>query len=125
VSFREKTDRLTRTAALDCIPLPSAAVRPKRLDNGLVELSYPVAMRPFWGAIARRFGVSGQSRRRLELDELGTAVWDLIDSRRSVREVAGAFARRFQLHDQESQASVVAFLRELGRRGIIGMKEQI
>jgi len=113
----------SRAAALDCIPLRNSRVRCRRLENGLVELGYPVAMRPFWAALARRLGKEGHSTRRLLLDEMGTAVWDLIDARRSVKQVASELARRFQLHDQEARASVTAFLRELGRRGIIGMKE--
>jgi len=115
---------LSRAAALDGIPLRSGEVTQKRLENGLVEIGYPVVMRPFWAGVARRLGVESQSIRRLQLDEMGTAVWDLIDSQRSVRQVAAAFARRFKLHDQEARTSVTAFLRELGRRGIIGIKER-
>lgn len=114
---------LSRAAALDCVPLRNPQVSCRRLENGLVELGYPVAMRPFWAALARRMGKQDQSIRRLQLDEMGTVVWDLIDARRSVKQVASALARQLQLHDQEAQTSVTAFLRELGRRGIIGIKE--
>jgi len=114
---------LNRAAALDCIPLRNPQVDCQRLDSGCVQLAYPVVMRPFWAALARRLGAGGPVTRQLELDVMGTAVWDLIDARRSVKQVAAALARRFQLHDQEAQTSVTAFLRELGRRGIIGIKE--
>jgi len=115
---------LNRDAALGCIPLRNPRVDCQRLDSGCVQLAYPVVMRPFWAALARRLGAGGPVTRQLELDLMGTAVWDLIDCQASVRQIADSFARRFQLDGAEARTSVTAFLRELGRRGIIGMQDR-
>jgi hypothetical protein len=53
---------------------------------------------------------------------LGTAVWDLIDGRLSVERLIKRFAHLYQLQSREAEMSVTQFLRELGRRGIIGMR---
>jgi hypothetical protein len=60
--------------------------------------------------------------KKLHLDEMGTAVWDLMDGRRSVRRVIQGFATKYQLHLKEAEVAVTRFLRELGKRGLIGFK---
>ena len=56
--------------------------------------------------------------KKIELDELGTEVWDLLDGRRSVRHLIKSFAGTHQLEPREAEVSVTQFIRELGRRGL-------
>ena len=63
--------------------------------------------------------------RKLQLDILGTCVWDLVDDNSTVMDIIAAFAELHQLYHKEAEISVIQFLRELGRRGIIGMKQVI
>jgi hypothetical protein len=53
---------------------------------------------------------------------MGTAVWELMDGERSARQIAEAFARKYQVQVREAETAVTRFLRELGRRGLIGIK---
>jgi hypothetical protein len=126
--FRKKQKRnthLSRAKALDCTPVKNIHVKATRLDTGEVLLTYPAAMRPWLAGLIRRFG--GPSDRsltkKLQLDELGTQVWDLIDGRSTVQKVIQCFAEDYQLHLKEAEVSVSRFLRELGRRGIIGLRD--
>jgi hypothetical protein len=81
-------------------------------------------MRPFFAGLAKRFG--GQEAqiqtKKLQLDELGTLVWNLIDGERSVQQVVKMFAATHRLETREAEVSVTQFIRELGRRGLIGMR---
>ena len=61
--------------------------------------------------------------RKLQLDELGTQVWDLIDGRITVQSLIQRFADNYQLQLKEAEVSVTRFLRELGQRGIVGLRE--
>ena len=61
--------------------------------------------------------------RKLQLDILGTEVWDLVDGKSTVMEIIDLFAKLHQLYHKEAEISVIQFLRELGRRGIVGMKQ--
>ena len=75
-------------------------------------------------ALMRRIG-GAQGRpveRKLELDALGTQVWDLVNGRRSVRRLVREFAAAHKLPSREAEVAVTQFLRELGRRGLIGLK---
>jgi hypothetical protein len=63
--------------------------------------------------------------RKLQLDILGTGVWELVNGKSTVMEIIVSFAGHHQLYHKEAEVSVIQFLRELGRRGIIGMKQNI
>jgi len=80
-------------------------------------------MRPFFAGLVKRIGgpeVQIQMK-KLQLDELGTSVWDMINGKFSVRQLVERFARTHQLEAREAEVSVAQFIRELGRRGLIGL----
>jgi len=115
---------LTRAEALTCTPVKNTRVGEARLETGEVLLTYPVRIRPWIANLIRRFGwgLKRVQSKKLHLDELGTAAWDLMDGRRSVRQIIQRFAKRYQLHPKEAEVAVTRFLRELGKRGLIGLK---
>jgi hypothetical protein len=114
----------SREASLSCRPTKNPEVQETPLGSGALLLTYPVRVRPWFEALARRLGApaSGVQTRRLQLDTLGAATWQLLDGKRTVAAVAQAFARKFQLHPREAEVSVTGFLKELGKRGLIGLK---
>jgi len=116
---------LTRDEALGCIPLKNTAASEKRLASGDLLIAYPQSMRPWAKALLRRFGKGGEPSapiKKLQLDKLGSGAWDLIDGRRTVRQITIAFAETHRMPYREAEFSVSQFLRELGKRGLVGMK---
>ncbi len=114
---------MTRRQALDCRPIKNAEVRASRLDSGTVLLTYPIRIRPWIASLERLLkGSAGLNRSgKLQLDTLGTVVWDLMDGKRSVRDIVDHFALQQHLQPREAEIAVTRFLRELGRRGLIGI----
>ena len=120
-----KRPKITRFAALSCRPVKNDAAEEIRIETGEVLLTYPVRARPWVEALIRRLGGSppdGVRKRKLQLDELGSTVWGVLDGDRSVRQVIQLFSEKYQLHPKEAEVSVTRFLRELGKRGLIGLK---
>jgi hypothetical protein len=116
--------RITRSEALNVIPVKSVEIEEIQLETGEVLLRYSLKVRPWASMLIRWFGRESDSvqKKKLQLDVLGTAVWRLLDGDRSVREVIQLFSDQHQLHPKEAEVSVTQFLRELGKRGIIGLK---
>lgn len=124
-SGKRRQPGLTREAALACRPMRDDAVSVEEMENGLFRLTYPVRMRPWMVGLMRRLRGGREPEpmmKRIELDELGSAVWRLIDGRRSVRRIVAEFRAAHALGRREAELSVTAFIRELGRRGIVGLK---
>ena len=115
---------LTRAAALACTPEKSGQVTETHLEDGSLRLDYTVAVRPWFSGVLKRLGVGADGRieKKLQLDELGTQVWKLVDNRKTVREIVREFARLHQLMEKEAEVAVTRFLRELGKRGLIGLR---
>ena len=121
---KSKAPSISRAEALDSIPVKSTQITEARLETGEVVISYPVAMRPFFAGLLKRFGgpQAQIQMKKLQLDELGTSVWDMINGKSSVRQLVEGFAKTHQLEAREAEVSVSQFVRELGRRGLIGLR---
>lgn len=94
------------------------------MDSGEIMLIYTVTIRPWFTGLMKRFGGTsdGRFQKKLQLDLLGSEVWDLLDGQRSVREVIRQFARRHQLHPREAEVAITRFIRDLGKRGLVGLR---
>jgi hypothetical protein len=115
---------ISRAEALERIAVKSTQITEARLVTGEIVISYPVTMRPFFAGLVKRFGGPEVQVRmkKLQLDELGTSVWDMIDGKFSVRKLVERFAKTHQLEAREAEVAVTQFIRELGRRGLIGLR---
>ncbi|UCD80099.1 MAG: PqqD family protein [Desulfobacterales bacterium] len=87
-------------------------------------MEYPLTVRPWMAAMAKRFGrpTDRVYTKKLQLDALGTAVWDLVDGKRSVRRIVQIFAETHRLEKKEAEVSVTSFIKQLGQRGLLGLR---
>ena len=124
--FRKKRRNVhgDRAAAFKFIPVKNTQVTDEHLESGEVLIHYPVTIRPWIAALVKRFsGSQGEPRTKpLQLDQLGTEVWELIDGNRSVRRIIEIFAETHQLQIREAEVAVSQFIRLLGQRGLIGLR---
>jgi hypothetical protein len=124
--FRKRFQKtqITRAEALEYIPVKNVQTEETRLDSGEILVVYTVTVRPWFSGLVKRFGGTsdGKFQKKLQLDLLGSEVWDLLDGQRSVREVVRQFALRHQLHPREAEVAVTRFLRDLGKRGLVGLR---
>lgn len=90
-----------------------------------LRIAYKISMKPWFARIADRFGMwdGKPMQKRLELDEMGLHVWQLIDGKNTVREIAAIFAKDYGVGRREAELSVSSFLKSLGERGIIALAE--
>ena len=116
--------QFSRQKALQYTPVKNPEVQEAAQESGNVILSCPVGMRPFFArAVTLLGGDGGKTRlRRIQLDELGSEVWRLLDGQRTVAQIIRQFSKRHQVHKKEAEVAVTQFVRELGRRGLIGLR---
>ncbi len=121
---RHRKSPPSRSQALDCRPAKSLHIAETRLETGEVLLEYPLAVRPWIAAVAKRLGGATDRvhTKKLQLDAMGTAVWDLLDGNRSVRRIVRIFAETHRLENKEAEVSVTSFIKQLGQRGLLGLR---
>ncbi len=114
---------MTREQALSCVPIKVPSIQAIRSETQTVVICFIEPMHPVLSAIRKAFGKAPEGRiRKLELDSMGTSVWDWIDGVSTVSDLALRFTERYGVLRQEAELSVSQFLRELGKRGIIVMR---
>lgn len=118
-------EKLTKNQSLTLTPVKNRESSEETLDSGVIIIQYPVTMRPWMAKWMRRFKGSSPpiGSRKLQLDSLGTEVWKMIDGKRTVRDIVDIFAENHQLENREAEVAVTQFLRDLGKRGLIGLQE--
>ncbi len=115
---------MSREEALACVPVKNRAVMETDPDAEEMLLTYPLRVRPWIGRILRGLGrtPADPPRKKLQLDPVGTRVWRLLDGERSVRAVIEAFRAEYDVDPKDAEIAVTRFLRELGRRGVVGLR---
>jgi hypothetical protein len=93
----------------------------KVLEDGNILIEYPLNIKPFFIQLANRFtrGQVPSPTKKLQLDSMGSKVWQMFDGEKEVRTIIREVANQSGLSLQEAEISVTTFLRELGRRGLI------
>jgi len=115
---------LTRDQALNAVPVRNEAVLTQKGENGEALLVFRVKQKT-WFASVLRFMKQEDTfslQKRLQLDEIGTLIWESSDGQTSVLEMIDLLCKRYQLHRKEAEKSLLAFLRMLGERGLIAME---
>lgn len=126
--FRKKkrTDAaptISRAEAMAARPVHSERVAEERTEEGYVRLVYDINYKPWFAKFARRMGTWDDTpmKKRLELDEMGTRAWELMDGEHTVRDIVADFSNEYRLGHREAEISVTAFIKELGQRGLIAL----
>ena len=120
-----KKNNLTKNNALLCIPEKNSLVEEIFLDSGDLILSYQAIYKPFFIKMRKiiRKNPEKSFRRKIQLDSLGVDVWSLLDGEKNVKTIIKEFAALHTLNYKEAEISVTLFLRSLGEKGLIGIKE--
>jgi len=119
LAFWRRAKPLSREQSLASVPLRNEAVQVEQTDAGETRLIIPLRPNRWARLVARVLYVP--KVRRIVLDEIGSYVWGLCDGKRTVRDIIHALAARYKLHRKEAEVSVVAYLRQLARKGLIGI----
>lgn len=115
---------LDRQQALACTPIRNPEVEEIETPDGIL-LRYPVEIKPWFQSIFKRLSNRDSNIviRRLQLDALGSSVWQMVDGKQNVADITEQFCKTHQLGTREAELSVTGFLKNLGSRSLIAMKE--
>ena len=116
-------EQLSRKQALACIPMRNPEAQEQQKDDGVL-LTYYISIKPLFHSLVKKFTKTDGSKvkKKLQLDSLGSSVWSIIDGKKNVQEIATLFQQKHQLDKREAEAAITAFLKDLGKRGLIAMK---
>lgn len=103
------------------MPVRNPSVIEEALSDDALRLAYPLTYKPWFDKFAKLLA-KGEEKpmiKRLELDEMGLKAWSMINGRNTVKDIIDAFVAAYDLLPKEAEYSVTAFIKELGKRGIV------
>ncbi|HEB68292.1 MAG TPA: PqqD family protein [Desulfobulbus sp.] len=113
-----------RQYALACIPMRNPECIEEHNAEGIL-LRYSVQAKPWLRKIFK--SAAGREpeiiHKKLQLDAMGSSVWQVIDGKKSVHTISRDFRKRHQLEPREAEISVSEFIQQLGKRGLVALKE--
>jgi hypothetical protein len=74
-----------------------------------------------WGNIVARV-MKLPDYRKLELDEIGSDVWEMCDGQTSVEALTKAIVTKYRMNRRQAETSVTAYLRQLAERRLIAIR---
>ena len=102
----------------DVIPYISEHVTTEKEDN-LSVITFPRFRNKF---MEKYFVPRGKSAKvHVKLEEHGTAVWDLIDGKRTIKEIAELLAEHFD-HEENYEYRISTYISQLYTNGFIKYK---
>jgi len=113
---------IDRRQVLRLYPIRNAVVRYEQNDAGVFTLIVPLQLRGIFGWLSRIFKLPREHR--IELDEIGSAVWALCDGKHAVETIVQQLAQQYKLERREVELSLFAFLNTLARRGFIAYSKK-
>jgi len=120
--WKKKTPRLTREDSLGAVVVQNRRLRVERNAEGIITLYAPFRAAPFIERMARWLGSPPRAgEAKIELDEVGSFVWDLCDGQRTVREMVSDLAGKYKLNRKEAEAGLTSFLRSLAGRNLVAI----
>lgn len=107
---------LKRSDMLRLKPTRSENIAWKVDEDGLVMIESKQV-----GLIARLLGMlfRFRPRKRIQLDELGSIVWQMCDGEHTIREIAQELIKRYKLERHEAEVSLITFIQQLIKRRLI------
>lgn len=122
-SLSDQLETFDRIQALACVPTQNTTAQWQKLENGDILFTYPLPLNRFFLALHRKFSNNSVElpTKKLQLDQMGSFVWQLIDGKKTVKEIILIFAKEYKVTNQEAETAVTKFLKILGLRGFIAL----
>ena len=116
---------LNRAESLSCVPRQSDTIQWQELENGDILFTYAIPLSRFFTSLHQKFSKNKAElpTKSLQLDQMGSFVWRLIDGKKTVKDIIRIFASDYKVTNKEAETAVAAFLKSLGQRGFIALYE--
>lgn len=119
---KKKEPEVTREDSLGAVVHPNQRLRIERSADGVVTLYAPFRSSAMVERLSRWLGGPDHApEAKVELDEVGSFVWEMCDGRTTVREMIARLAEKYKLGRKEASASLTTFLRSLAQRNLVAV----
>ncbi len=111
--------QVDRKAAMLLRPVRNSLLTWEKREGGETILNVPLNQKAGLTRAMARW-LKAPNERRVELDEVGSFVWELCDGSHTVESVVQKTSKQYKMNRREAEVSVTMFLQMLHERNFIG-----
>ncbi len=116
--LRKRPPPFSKEQVLASKPLRNPQIEWERNEDG--EIVVTIRRRSNWKVKALGLLFPIPNQRTIVLDGPGTFVWEMCDGDTDIQTMIRRLAQRYQLNLKEAELSLTTYLRNLGKRGLVG-----
>jgi hypothetical protein len=116
--WRKRKPPFSKEQVLASKPLRNPQLEWEKNEDG--EMVVTIRRRSSWKAKALGLLFPIPNQRTIVLDEPGTFVWEMCDGETDIQTMMRRLAQRYQLNIKEAELSLTTYLRNMGKRGLVG-----
>lgn len=118
--FKKKRSdlNLSRQDVLNSKPVRNILIKWEADARGEVSIAIPQKDKLWVKIVSKIFMIP--PRRVVVLDDVGSFVWVMCDSQNSIDDIIRSICKKYNLTRKEAETSLLMYLRQLGKRGMIG-----
>ena|SRR5579883_1946124 len=117
--------QVDRQAAMTLRPVRNSNLSWEKRESGDTLLTIPQNEKV--GRVTRAMAkwMKVPTERHVELDEVGSFVWDLCDGNNTVETIVQKTGRQYKMNRREAEISVTTFLQMLHERNFVGFYKKV
>ena len=100
-------------------PVRNEAVSVKKFDNDELEITVYRKETKLVILLSKLFKLP--ETRKIILDKIGACVWTLCDGSKTVNDIIKVFSKKYSLGREKAERSLLVYLEQLVRRGLIAI----
>jgi len=128
--FRRKkpeAPRISRSEFLKLKPVRNPIIKWVKDEKSEIKVTVPLRQSPAAaeektrsGKLLSKLFPSPPSEKTIQLDKVGSVVWELCDGNSTVKNIVDALYEKFKLMPAEAEISLDAYFRQLSKRALVG-----
>ncbi len=115
---------VSRSEFLRLKPVRNPLLKWEKDEKGDIKLLIPLredpAKKRVSGKIFSKLTPQPPKDRKIQLDKVGSVVWELCDGNATVKEIVEALHEKYKMMPSEAEISLDAYFKQLSKRGLVG-----
>ena len=121
---KPKGPMISRDEFLRLKPVRNPALRWEKNEKGEIQLIFPLTESPgkkkASGKVLSKLLPPPPKERKIQLDAVGSIVWELCDGNATVKDISGALQEKYKMMPVEAEVSLDAYFKQLTKRALVG-----
>lgn len=118
LGIRQPEPKLTRDQSMNAVPIRNPLLQWRRDEDDCIIVA--MERREDWVGQAMEWLFMVPPKRKVELDDVGSTVWEACDGENTVNDIVEIVADEYKLSRREVEMSLTKYLRTLGQRKMVG-----